>query len=170
MWHLIEDFFDQNIVMKGMIGLGWLAVTCVALVAMWFVLFPMLMDAGLNNFTLGAMMLGVLVVVVLFGVHIGIAMLVIGFVGLWLLKGRIAFGYTMLGIAGNEFLANYYFSAVPLFVMMGLLVAAAAEASACLRLAHLASSWRSNRSNPGPRRPQDSTAAGVTTTPPTPGP
>ncbi len=109
----------------GTIGLGWLAVTCVALVAMWFVLFPILMDAGLNNFTLGAMMLGVLVVVVLFGVHIGIAMLVIGFVGLWLLKGRIAFGYTMLGIAGNEFLANYYFSAVPLFVMMGLLVAAA---------------------------------------------
>ena len=26
MWHLIEDFFDQNIVMKGMIGLGWLCV------------------------------------------------------------------------------------------------------------------------------------------------
>lgn len=26
MWHLIEDFFDQNIVMKGMIGLGWLSV------------------------------------------------------------------------------------------------------------------------------------------------
>lgn len=109
----------------GINGLVWLAVTCVVLVAMWFILFPMLMDAGLSNFTLGAMMLGVLVVVVLFGVHIGIAMLVIGFVGLWLLKGRIAFGYTMLGIAGNEFLANYYFSAVPLFVMMGLLVAAA---------------------------------------------
>jgi C4-dicarboxylate transporter DctM subunit len=91
----------------GINGLVWLAVTCVVLVAMWFILFPMLMDAGLSNFTLGAMMLGVLVVVVLFGVHIGIAMLVIGFVGLWLLKGRIAFGYTMLGIAGNEFLANY---------------------------------------------------------------
>jgi C4-dicarboxylate transporter DctM subunit len=113
------------IVEHGTIGLGWLAVTCLTIVAMWFILFPMLMDAGLNNFTLGAMMVGVLVVVVLFGVHIGIAMLVIGFVGLWLLKGRIAFGYTMLGIAGNEFLANYYFSAVPLFVMMGLLVAAA---------------------------------------------
>jgi len=26
MWHLIEDFFDQNIVMKGMIGIAWLCV------------------------------------------------------------------------------------------------------------------------------------------------
>jgi len=26
MWHLIEDFFDQNIVMKGMLGFGWLCV------------------------------------------------------------------------------------------------------------------------------------------------
>ena len=26
MWHLIEDFFDQNLVMKGMLGLGWLCV------------------------------------------------------------------------------------------------------------------------------------------------
>jgi hypothetical protein len=26
MWHIIEDFFDQNIVMKGFIGLGWLCV------------------------------------------------------------------------------------------------------------------------------------------------
>ena len=26
MWHLIEDFFDQNIVMKAFIGLGWLCV------------------------------------------------------------------------------------------------------------------------------------------------
>jgi len=26
MWHLIEDFFDQGLVMKGMLGLGWLCV------------------------------------------------------------------------------------------------------------------------------------------------
>ena len=26
MWHLIEDFFDQGLVMKGLIGVGWLAV------------------------------------------------------------------------------------------------------------------------------------------------
>tara|TARA_B110000971_G_C20033948_1_gene513118 strand:- start:1539 stop:1706 length:168 start_codon:yes stop_codon:yes gene_type:complete len=26
MWHLIEDFFDQNILMKAFIGWGWLSV------------------------------------------------------------------------------------------------------------------------------------------------
>lgn len=26
MWYLVEDFFDQNLVMKGMLGLGWLCV------------------------------------------------------------------------------------------------------------------------------------------------
>ena len=26
MWHLIEDFFDQNLIMKAFLGLGWLCV------------------------------------------------------------------------------------------------------------------------------------------------
>ena len=26
MWHLIEDFFDQPIIMKAVLGLGWLCV------------------------------------------------------------------------------------------------------------------------------------------------
>ncbi len=26
MWYLIEDFFEQSLVMKGFIGLGWLCV------------------------------------------------------------------------------------------------------------------------------------------------
>ena len=26
MWYLIEDFFEQSLVMKGFIGLGWLSV------------------------------------------------------------------------------------------------------------------------------------------------
>jgi hypothetical protein len=26
MWHLIEDFFDQNLIMKAFLGLGWLSI------------------------------------------------------------------------------------------------------------------------------------------------
>ena len=26
MWHLIEDFFDQNLIMKAFLGLGYLCV------------------------------------------------------------------------------------------------------------------------------------------------
>ena len=25
-WHLIEDFFEQSLVMKGFLGLGWLCM------------------------------------------------------------------------------------------------------------------------------------------------
>ncbi len=30
MWHLIEDFMEQNLVMKAFLGLGWLAVLIMA--------------------------------------------------------------------------------------------------------------------------------------------
>jgi hypothetical protein len=30
MWYLIEDFFDQGMVMKAGIGLGWLAILIMA--------------------------------------------------------------------------------------------------------------------------------------------
>jgi len=30
MWHLIEDFFEQSLVMKGFLGLGWLAIIVMA--------------------------------------------------------------------------------------------------------------------------------------------
>ncbi len=31
MWHLLEDFMDQNLVMKAFIGLGWLSVAIMVL-------------------------------------------------------------------------------------------------------------------------------------------
>lgn len=94
------------------------------LAVIWHFGFPALMSSGMSNFSLGVLALAALMLLVLFGMHVGIAMILAGFVGLWLIKGRIALPYIMLGISGNEFLANYYFSAVPLFVLMGLLVAA----------------------------------------------
>ena len=30
MWHLIEDFFDQNLIMKVFIALGWLSILIMA--------------------------------------------------------------------------------------------------------------------------------------------
>lgn len=30
MWYLIEDFFDQSWLMKGVLGLGWLCVLIMA--------------------------------------------------------------------------------------------------------------------------------------------
>lgn len=82
------------------------------------------LEARPDGIVIGAGMFGALMLLVLLGVHVGVALMATGFVGLWLLKGRIVFAENMLGLAGNDYLANYFFSAVPLFVLMGLLVSA----------------------------------------------
>ncbi len=106
---------------KSLIVVLSLAAICAA----WHFGFPAAMDAGWSSFSIGAGAALVLVLMVLMGLHVGIAMILVGFVAMWLVKGRIALPYAMLGIAGNEYLANYLFSAVPLFVLMGLVVSAA---------------------------------------------
>ncbi len=102
-----------------------LALSLTAIGVAWHFGFPAALDAGWSGFAIGAGAVLVLILLVLWGLHVGIALILVGFVALWLIKGRIALPYAMLGIAGNEYLANYFFSAVPLFVLMGLLVAAA---------------------------------------------
>lgn len=109
---------------NGQIGLGFLGIALLLVSSFWLFGIPAIIDSGTSNFMLGALSLGVLILLVMMGLHVGVAMILVGFVGLWLIKGRLALPYTMLGISENEYLANYYFSAVPLFVLMGLLVAA----------------------------------------------
>lgn len=41
MWYLIEDFFEQNLIMKALIGFGWLCVWVMAF-SMWDTAAPML--------------------------------------------------------------------------------------------------------------------------------
>lgn len=86
--------------------------------------FNELMSLSLSNFTIGGLAILFLIILVSFGLHVFIALILVGFLGLWLIKGRITLSFVMLGISANEFLANYYFTAVPLFILMGLLVAA----------------------------------------------
>lgn len=105
-------------------GLWIGAVALVAIAAAGVLCFNTYWNSGPSNLAIGATMLLVMIVVVMSGIHIGVAMIAVGFLALWLLKGRIVFAYTMVGLAGNEYLANYFFSAIPLFVLMGLLVSA----------------------------------------------
>jgi len=55
---------------------------------------------------------------------IGIALIVLGFCGIWMMKGNTIIAERMLPQAGAEYMKNYFFGVVPLFVLMGLLVAA----------------------------------------------
>lgn len=68
----------------------------------------------------------VLVIVLVYaGMHVGVVLGVLAFAGIWLIRGDPIVAGKMLALAAAESLAQYEFGVVPLFVLMGLLVAAA---------------------------------------------
>ena len=58
------------------------------------------------------------------GMPIGLALIVLGFAGIWVIKGNTLIAERTLALAASEYLRNYFFGVVPLFVLMGLLVSA----------------------------------------------
>ena len=64
--------------------LGIAIGSLIVLAIIWHIGFPELMSSGMSNFSIGVMCLFVLMLLLLFGMHVGIAMILVGFVGLWL--------------------------------------------------------------------------------------
>jgi tripartite ATP-independent transporter DctM subunit len=56
------------------------------------------------------------------GVHVGVALAMLSFVCVWLIRGNLDVAGTMLALAASESLQRYEFGVIPLFVFMGLLV------------------------------------------------
>jgi len=63
-------------------------------------------------------MLGLL----LAGMPIGIALIVLSFIGIWLVRGTETIAINSLGLAASGAIGSYEFAVIPLYVMMGLLV------------------------------------------------
>lgn len=76
----------------------------------------------LSNLQLGILGCVCMVVFILSGLHIGVVMIVTGFAGIWLIRGDPALGVRTLSQSATEYLNNYFFGVVPLYVLMGLLV------------------------------------------------
>jgi len=76
----------------------------------------------MTSLTIGFMLIGLLVVLVLLGMHIAVALLLVGFLGIWLIRGNIELAYRLLDITAWNGIADYLFATIPLFVLMGLLV------------------------------------------------
>lgn len=100
-------------------GYGWL----VALAAFAVVIY-LLTSAELSNAQIGILSILCMLVLIYAGMPIGIALIVLGFCGIWMMKGNTIIAERMLPQAGAEYMKNYFFGVVPLFVLMGLLVAA----------------------------------------------
>lgn len=59
------------------------------------------------------------------GVHVAIALILLSFGGVWLIRGNFEIASNMLVLAFKDSISDYIFGVVPLFVLMGLLVAVA---------------------------------------------
>jgi tripartite ATP-independent transporter DctM subunit len=66
-----------------------------------------------------------MLVLIYSGMHVAIALILLSFAGVWLLRGNFDIASNMLVIAFKDSISDYIFGVVPLFVLMGLLVAVA---------------------------------------------
>lgn len=71
---------------------------------------------------LGGILIASLFVFVLMGVHIAVALIAIGFAGIWLIRHDVEMAMRMLYLSAFNGIADYIFATIPLFVLMGLLV------------------------------------------------
>ena len=66
-----------------------------------------------------------MLLLIYFGMHIAVTLALISFVGTWVIKGNAAIAFSLLLIAAEKTVNNFVFAVIPLFVLMGFLVAAA---------------------------------------------
>lgn len=78
----------------------------------------------MSGLTVGILSLVVMLVLIYAGMHIPVVLAVVSFLGVWAMREDAALAAQLLGLATANSLASYLFGVVPLFVLMGLLVAA----------------------------------------------
>lgn len=77
----------------------------------------------MTPFDIGIISLVAMVVLVIGGLYVPIALMACSFLGVWAIKGSPILASKLLGLAATNTIASYYFGVVPLFVLMGFIVA-----------------------------------------------
>lgn len=98
---------------------GWVPIACFAAL---LVVVSMILNGEISNLQIGLLSILCMLVLIYCGMHIGVALIVLGFIGMWLIRGDPTLGIRALSRSSTEYLNNYFFGVVPLFVLMGLLV------------------------------------------------
>ena len=74
---------------------------------------------------IGLASVAIMLVLIYAGMHVGIALSLLSFVGVWMIRGDATVAANLLALAASDAISDYVFGVVPLFVLMGLLVAVA---------------------------------------------
>ncbi len=99
------------------VGWGALALLVVAVA-----LVLLAASSELSRVQVGALSFAGILLFIYMGGHIAIGLITLGVLGIWIMIGNPNIALNMLKIASTEFLRNYVFGVIPLFVLMGLLV------------------------------------------------
>lgn len=75
----------------------------------------------MDPITIGLLSIVALVVLILLGVHVGVALAIMSICGIWAVRGNIDIAINLLGNTAYRAVMDYVFAVVPLFVLMGLL-------------------------------------------------
>jgi C4-dicarboxylate transporter, DctM subunit len=73
----------------------------------------------------GLVSVALMLVLIYAGMYVAFALAGLSFAGVWLIRGDFGIAANMLALAVNDAISDYVFAVVPLFVLMGLLVAVA---------------------------------------------
>lgn len=79
----------------------------------------------MTPFEIGLIALVAMFVSVLAGLFVPIALMLCSFLGVWAIKGSPLLASKLMALAANDAISSYFFGVVPLFVLMGFIVAEA---------------------------------------------
>ncbi|HEY4775206.1 MAG TPA: TRAP transporter large permease subunit, partial [Xanthobacteraceae bacterium] len=79
----------------------------------------------MEAFEIALISVGAMLVLIYLGLHIATTLALISFVGVWVIKGNAMIALNLLWVASYDTVNSYVFAAIPTFVLMGYLVAAA---------------------------------------------
>ena len=64
-----------------------------------------------------------IVLLIYIGMHVAVALTLLSFLGVWLIRDNYTIASKMLALAASDSISGYIFGVVPLFVLMGMLIA-----------------------------------------------
>lgn len=79
----------------------------------------------MSGIEIAAASIGAMLVLIYSGMHVSIALMLLSFLGVWMLRDNFQIASNMMVLAFKDSISDYLFGVVPLFVFMGLLVAVA---------------------------------------------
>jgi tripartite ATP-independent transporter DctM subunit len=75
----------------------------------------------MDPITIALITIGLLMLAIILGVHIGIALAAVSAVGLWWITGEINIAIKLMGAASYRAVNEYIFGVVPMFILMGMM-------------------------------------------------